>query len=96
LPEASTSGDAVQQTEMIDVVVGAKGEYTVNGEALVSHDALTLRRAVLKLAGEARDLPFVITADAQAAHQSVVTVMDVAGRLGFTQLSITTQKTSGD
>jgi len=78
------------------VVIGAQGQYAVNGEALVSNDALTLRQAIMKLAGDARDVPFVITADAQAAHQSVVTVMDVAGRLGFSQLSITTQKASGD
>jgi biopolymer transport protein ExbD len=96
LPEASAEGEAQQQTGSIDVVVGAEGQYTINGESLVSSDALTLRRALLKLAGEARDVPFIITADAQAAHQSVVTVMDVAGRLGFSKLSITTQKTSSD
>lgn len=96
LPEASAEGEAQQQTDSIDVVVGAEGQYTINGESLVSSDALTLRRALLKLAGEARDVPFIITADAQAAHQSVVTVMDVAGRLGFSKLSITTQKTSSD
>lgn len=96
LPEASTEGEAQQQADMIDVVVGAKGQYTLNGEPLVNNEALTLRRAILKVAGDARDLPFVITADAQAAHQSVVTVMDVAGRLGFSKLSITTQKASSD
>ncbi len=96
LPEASAEGEAQQQTDSIDVVVGAEGQYTINGESLVSSDALTLRRALLKLAGEARDVPFIITADAQAAHQSVVTVMDVAGKLGFSKLSITTQKTSAD
>ncbi|GAB0151803.1 MULTISPECIES: biopolymer transporter ExbD [Marinobacterium] len=96
LPEASAEGEAQQQTGSIDVVVGAEGQYTINGESLVSSDALTLRRALLKLAGEARDVPFIITADAQAAHQSVVTVMDVAGKLGFSKLSITTQKTSAD
>ena len=96
LPEASAEGEAQQQTGSIDVVVGAEGQYTINGESLVSSDALTLRRALLKLAGEARDVPFIITADAQAAHQSVVTVMDVAGKLVFSKLSITTQKTSSD
>ncbi len=96
LPEASAEGEAQQQTGSIDVVVGAEGQYTINGESLVSSDALTLRRALLKLTGEARDVPFIITADAQAAHQSVVTVMDVAGKLGFSKLSITTQKTSAD
>lgn len=96
LPEASVQAGSEPPTEAIDVVVGAQGQYTINDETLVSNDALTLRRAILKLAGEARDLPFIITADAQASHQSVVTVMDVASRLGFSQLRITTQTTSGD
>ena len=35
-------------------------------------------------------LPLTISADAKAEHQHVVTAMDVAGRLGFTQISIAT------
>jgi biopolymer transport protein ExbD len=35
-------------------------------------------------------LPMTISADANAKHQHVVTAMDVAGRLGFTQISIAT------
>jgi biopolymer transport protein ExbD len=31
-----------------------------------------------------------ISADANAKHQFVVTAMDVAGRLGFTQINIAT------
>ena len=34
----------------------------------------------------------LITADAKAAHQSVVTVMDIAGQLGFLSLHITTKE----
>jgi len=96
LPEASVEAGAEQPAEAIDVVVGSDGQYTINGETLVNSDALTLRRALLKVSGEARDLPFIITADAQASHQSVVTVMDVAGRLGFHRLSITTQTTGSE
>jgi biopolymer transport protein ExbD len=96
LPEASTAGETEQRADSIDVVIGAEGQYTVNGNPLVSSDPLTLRRALVKIAGEARDLPFIITADAQTAHQAVVTVMDVAARLGFQQLSITTQKARSD
>ena len=36
-------------------------------------------------------IPMIITADSATPHQSVVTALDVAGQLGFTQLSITTQ-----
>ncbi|MBV0932148.1 ExbD/TolR family protein [Marinobacterium weihaiense] len=93
LPESSgETHSAPQEVDTIDVVVGSEGQYTVNGQPLVSHDALTLKRAVVKLAGDKRDQPFVITADANAAHQSVVTVMDVAGQLGFSKLSISTRK----
>ena len=33
----------------------------------------------------------IISADADASHQSVVRAMDAAGQLGLTRLSITTQ-----
>jgi biopolymer transport protein ExbD len=45
---------------------------------------------VSKLAGEKRDIPITIRADARASHQSVVTAMDVLGRLGFRAISIAT------
>jgi biopolymer transport protein ExbD len=35
-------------------------------------------------------LPLTISADANARHQHVVTAMDVAGRLGFTRISMAT------
>lgn len=96
LPEAAVDAmEVAAEVESIDVVVGAEGQYSVNGQPLVTSDALTLKRAVIKLAGEERNLPFIITADASATHQVVVTVMDVAGQLGFSQLSIATQK-AGD
>ena len=92
LPESSSDSASVpQEIETLDVVVGVDGQYSVNGQPLVTSDALTLKRALLKLAGEQRDQPFIITADANASHQSVVTVMDVAGQLGFAQLSISTR-----
>jgi biopolymer transport protein ExbD len=37
-------------------------------------------------------LPFIITADARTPHEYVVRAMDVAGRLGFAKLSITTER----
>ncbi|MDP7419512.1 MAG: biopolymer transporter ExbD, partial [Gammaproteobacteria bacterium] len=35
-----------------------------------------------------------ITADAQASHQSVVTAMDVAGKLGLVNVNIATVSTT--
>jgi biopolymer transport protein ExbD len=42
------------------------------------------------VAGDARDGPVTIRADARSSHQSVVTAMDVAARQGFTQVNIAT------
>lgn len=90
LPEAS-SAQAQVQAKSVDVVINAEGNYSVNGEALVNTQALTLKRAIRKVAGEDRSLSFVITADGGTPHQAVVTAMDVAGQLGFAKLSITTR-----
>jgi biopolymer transport protein ExbD len=49
-----------------------------------------LRAAIERLAGDKRDLPVFVRADADATHQSVVTAMDVAGQLGFSRLNIAT------
>ncbi len=92
LPEASQTNAPIDEPQYIEVLVGADGQYSINDSPLVNTEALTLKRGILKVAGDQRDLPFIITADAQAQHQSVVRVMDVAGELGFSALSITTQQ----
>ncbi|MBQ0757813.1 MAG: biopolymer transporter ExbD [Amphritea sp.] len=91
LPEAE--GEVVEsQTDSIEVTVSIEGAFSVNGQALLNSQPDTLRRAIMDQAGDNRKLPFVISADANTPHQSVVTVMDVAGKLGFAGLSITTQQ----
>ncbi len=91
LPEADGEmADA--QAETLEVLIGVDGGYTVNGQSLLNSQPETLRRAIIDQAGDNRKLPFIISADAKTPHQSVVTVMDVAGKLGFAALSITTQQ----
>lgn len=94
LPEA-TGVPQIEDPRIVEVNIASSGDYAVNGERLVRSDADTLRSVLLRLAQEGTDMPFVITADAQTSHQAVVTVMDVAGRLGFSNLSITTQESNG-
>ena len=91
LPEAE--GEVVEsQTDSIEVTISVEGDFSVNGQVLLNSQPDTLRRAIMDQAGDDRKLPFVISADANTPHQSVVTVMDVAGKLGFVGLSITTQQ----
>lgn len=92
LPQAD--GDTQQATDnnVLEILITDEGQYSVNGRALVNTQAETLRLALKELAGEARDIPLIITADANTPHQAVVTAMDVSGKLGFQKLSITTQE----
>jgi biopolymer transport protein ExbD len=90
LPQASKEPAAAQKKDPIEVAVTASGEYRVNGQTLINTSPQTLSAAVSKVAGEARDVPVTIRADARATHQSVITAMDVLGRLGFRSVSIAT------
>jgi biopolymer transport protein ExbD len=79
------------------VTVTAQGGYRVNELPLINNSPETLRKALVKTAGATRKAPVTIRADARATHQSVVTAMDVIGRLGFTQINIATinERTGG-
>ncbi|MCH8498886.1 MAG: biopolymer transporter ExbD [Marinobacter sp.] len=91
LPEA-TGVTAEATVEQIDVVIDAQGNYAVNDRSLINNRRETLQRAVEEVAAGDTGLPYIITADAQTPHEYVVRAMDVAGRLGFARLSITTRR----
>lgn len=88
LPEASSELVQSEQAK-IEIIIGVQGAYAINGRALLNNDIGTLKRAINKVSTDTK-LPIVISADAQAPHQSVVWAMDAAGQLGFSRLSITT------
>jgi biopolymer transport protein ExbD len=90
LPEAVVEGRAAAPSETLEIMITQAGSYLVNGRELVNTERRTLRAAIERLAGDKRDLPVFIRADAAATHQSVVTAMDVAGQLGFVKLNIAT------
>ncbi|MCZ8131366.1 MAG: biopolymer transporter ExbD [Steroidobacteraceae bacterium] len=89
LPESSAVAEK-RSADPVTIVVTAEGTYRVNDRALVNATAETLRAAIREVAPEARGQPVTIRADARASHQAVVTAMDVAGRLGFSQVNIAT------
>jgi biopolymer transport protein ExbD len=90
LPEADVQA-AVQETpEQIEIMITEQGTYLVNGRELVNNRPETVRNALQRVSNGDTSLPLTISADANARHQHVVTVMDVAGRLGFTRISIAT------
>ncbi len=92
LPEAKGDAAAAAPARSIEVSVSASGDYAINGQLLASKQALSLRSAIEKASEGSRDIPFMISADGNTPHQSVVTVMDVAGQMGFQSLSISTRQ----
>lgn len=90
LPQAA-AGASKPVGKALEVAVDSRGHYAINGQVLASAKAQDLRAAIESAAGTQRDQPFVISADGQAPHQAVVTVMDIAGQLGFRSLGIGTR-----
>ncbi len=75
----------------LDVTVDAKGNYTINKGAVQGANAAALSGALKAAAGDMKDPVVVINADANAAHQSVVRVMEAAQLAGYAKITFTTQ-----
>ncbi len=90
LPEASTEPTSGETRVGLEISITQNGEFAVNDQTLVNSKAATLRAALRKIGGSDTSQPVLISADANAPHQAVVTAMDVAGQLGFTHLRIAT------
>jgi biopolymer transport protein ExbD len=90
LPQATT--DQMAQVDMLEIIIKADGSFAINDKALVNAQPKTLRAAVLKESGGDLTTPLKISADASTPHQAVITAMDVAANLGFSQLSLTTRE----
>lgn len=87
LPEAT--GLAREEVDQqIEVLIDELGNYRVNGRPIVDSRMRTLQAAVYKISQGDTTMPFIISADAQAAHEYVVRAMDAAGQMGFSRLSI--------
>lgn len=92
LPSASAVPQASPASEPLVVSVTQQGGYRVNEHELINSSPDTLRAALVKEAGTDRKLRVTLRADARATHQSVITAMDVLGRLGFAEINVATVK----
>ena len=88
LPTASADAARDRPKEIV-VAVAADGRYAVNREPLDARGVEAVARALRALAGKDRVL--IISADASAPVQAVVTVMDAARREGLTQITFAAQ-----
>lgn len=90
LPVADVEAQRDYPKEVI-VAVSADGRYSINKTVLPDRNVETVTAALTAAAGGAKDNVVIISADASAAHQSVITVMEAARRAGLMQITFATQ-----
>ncbi|OZA22524.1 MAG: biopolymer transporter ExbD [Hydrogenophilales bacterium 17-64-11] len=87
----SSAAQTPNPPRQIEVAVAENGRYQIDGTA-VGEASIDELAAALKKAAAGRSEPVVvINADARAAHQSVVNVMEAARRVGLTRITFATQ-----
>ena len=92
LPKAENVTVPQDQPNSFELVIDQNGQYYLNDRQLVDGKPATLRAAFNEAAGEDRNIPVILRADAETPHHFVVTAMDVTAQLGFSRLSIATER----
>ncbi len=90
LPTADAEKLRDRPNEII-VAVSADGRYSVDRKPVEGRSVELLTAELASAAQGAADKIVIVSADAAAAHQSVVNVMDAARRAGLPRLTFATQ-----
>ena len=90
LPEASEE-QLQSREDLILVSIDANERVHVGDQALADTKVATLSAALQERAGEVRDVPVVIRADAAVSHQAVIKVMDAARQSGLVTITFATR-----
>lgn len=93
LPVADTAAQRDYPKELI-VAVGADGAYSINRVSLAGRTLETVAAALAEGAKAGKETVVIISADANAKHQSVITVMEAARRAGLTQITFAAQSSA--
>lgn len=81
-------------TKEIIIGVASDGRYSLNKQPVDAKGVDALARAIQDSGKTARDTVVIISADALASHQSVISVMEAARRAGLSQITFATQSTA--
>jgi biopolymer transport protein ExbD len=93
LPVADTEAQRDYPKEVV-VAVSSDGRYMVNRQQVGGRSTDALATAIAEAAKAGKDTVVIISADATATHQSVITVMEAARRMGLTQITFATQSSA--
>lgn len=91
LPVADAS-KTEQLPNQINVAVSTDGQYMINKNRVVFTTASAFAAELQRASGGNADPVIVINADANATHQSVISVMEAARLAGFGRITFTTQQ----
>ena len=90
LPTADTDAQRDYPKELI-VSVSSDGHYSVNKTAVEGKSVDAVASALGSAAKAGKDTVVIISADALATHQAVISVMEAARRAGLQQVTFATQ-----
>jgi len=94
LPVANSDKARDRPREII-VSVSADGRYAVNRKPVEGRSVELLAAELGAAAGGSSDMVVIVSADATAAHQTVINVMDAARRANLPHLTFATQTSAG-
>jgi biopolymer transport protein ExbD len=93
LPVADADAQRDYPREVI-VAVGSDGKYSIKGTPVPGRSVDAVALALTEAAKAGKDSVVIISADAAAPHQSVITVMEAARRSGLMQITFATQSSA--
>jgi biopolymer transport protein ExbD len=93
LPAADSERLRERPAEII-VGVASDGRYTVNRKPVDGRSVEILTAELASAAAGRNDAVIIISADAMAAHQAVVNVLDAARRAGLARLTFAAQSST--
>ena len=94
LPVANADKARDRPHEII-VAVAADGRFAVNRKPVEGRSVELLTAELAAAAAGSTEMIVIVSADATAAHQSVINVMDAARRAGLARLTFATQTSAG-
>ena len=90
LPQADGQ-QAEKQKQALLLTINKSGQYFIDDKPLSDQSLDTLAKE-LTVHRNNRNIPLIINADAAAPVQSAISVLDVASKIGFSNITFATQK----
>ncbi|HSV36627.1 MAG TPA: biopolymer transporter ExbD [Ramlibacter sp.] len=93
LPVADVDAQRDYPKEVI-VAVSSEGKFSIKGTAVTGRSVEAVAQALGEAAVAGKDSVVIISADAVAPHQAVITVMEAARRAGLVHITFATQSSA--